>query len=309
MPSKVSGTLLFGNITNPAPTPTPSTGKKKSSSSRKLGGEQESAYDLMRAMLREWGLESLAPVVRDFLIDGRTPEQIGVLLQDTPEYKTRFAGNEERRKRNLAVLSPGDYLATEAAYRQIMESAGLPSGFYDQPSDFAQWIGNDVAPLEVKNRVDAALDVAFRMDPDTARAFKDFYGITQANLAAFFLDRDRGLMELEKISRAGMLGGAATSQGLDVSRQRAEQLATSDLVGPEDYRSALGQVQRLATDVGRLGGIYDQTFGQREAEQEVFFADEETRRRRRRLGQLEEAQFGQGSGASPGSLAQPVGQT
>lgn len=271
-------------------------------------GENQGAFDIMRAMLREWGLESLVGDVRGMLEDGRTTDQISVLLQDTEAYKERFKGNELRREKGLPVLSPADYLSTEAAYRQIMESNNLPSGFYDSKDDFVDWIGNDVSPVEVKDRVESAMDVAFRLDEDTAAAFQDFYGINQENLAAYFLDRDRGLQELERISRAGMLGGAATAQGLDVGRQRAEQLAASDLISPEDYRSAVGTVARLTQDAGRLSGIHGGSYDQREAEQEVFFGDEQARRRRRRLSQAEEAQFTQGSGGSPEALSQDVGQ-
>jgi hypothetical protein len=269
----------------------------------------EGAFDLMRATLREWGLESLLPDVREMLEDGRAPEQISVLLQDTEAYNRRFAGNELRRQKGLAVLSPRDYLQTELAYRQIMESAGLPSGFYDSPEDFADWIGNDVAPLEIKTRVDEALDVAFQLDEPTAQAFQDFYGISRDGLAAYFLDRERGLQELERTARAGLIGGAARAQGLSVGRGRAEELAGSTTVARDDYRRALGQVAGLTEDAGRLSGLYGGVdYGQDQAEQEVFFADEEARRRRRKLIGLEEGEFSEGSGASPAALARSPGQ-
>lgn len=282
--------------------------RQPNSSSPVPAGGSDSAYDIMVAMLREWGLESLAPDVREMLEDGRTPEQIQVLLQDTSAYKKRFSGNEQRRKNGLAVLSPGEYLATEAAYRQIMESAGLPKGFYDSPKDFAGWIGNDVAPSEIRSRVDAAQEIAFQMDEDIAAAFKDFYGVTQSNLAAFFLDRDRGLDALEKISRSALIGGAASAQDLDITRARAEQLAGSARLTPEQYRQAFGNVAGLTRDVGRLAAIHGGSYGQREAEEETFFANEEARRRRRRLIQSEEAEFSGGSGVSPEAFARPTGQ-
>jgi hypothetical protein len=269
----------------------------------------ESAFDVMVSMLREWGLESLVSQVRVMLEDGRAPEHIAVLLQDTEEYKRRFSGNELRRQKGMPVLSPRDYLEVEAAYRQVMESAGLPPGFYDSPEDFADWIGNDVAPLEIKTRVDEALDVAFQMDEPTAQAFRDFYGITRDGLAAYFLDRERGEQELKRVARAGLIGGAARAQGLDVDRARAEELAGSGLVGRDDYRSALGQVARLTTDVGRLGSIHGVSYGQTQAEQEVFFSDEEAQRKRRKLVGLEEGEFSEGSGASPAALARSPGQT
>jgi hypothetical protein len=273
-----------------------------------LNNSQQAAYDVMRAMLRQWGLESLAPVVREMLEDGRTPEQIQVLLQDTEAYKKRFAGNEIRKKNGLAVLSPAEYLATEAAYRQIMESAGLPKGFYDSPDDFAQWIGNDVSPAEIRTRVDMAQEAAFSMDDEVAAAFRDFYGVEREHLVAFFLDRQRGLDVLERISRAARLGGAAQAQGLEIGRVRAEQLATTSQISPEQYREALGRVVGLTQGVGRLARIHGIDYGQRDAEDEVFFANEQARRQRRRIIQAEEAEFSGGSGATSASLARPTGQ-
>jgi hypothetical protein len=135
-------------------------------------GEQ-SAYDVMVALLRQWGLESLAPAVRQYLVDGYSQDQISILIQDTEPYKKRFAGNEARRKAGLPALSAAEYLSVESSYRQIMSSAGLPPSFYDSPDDFAAWIGKDVAPTEIKTRVDAATDAANRLDDATKQTFKD----------------------------------------------------------------------------------------------------------------------------------------
>src|SRR5581483_2048777 len=111
-------------------------------------------------MLRQWGLQELAPDVLRLLQDGHSQDQVSVLIQDTDAYRKRFSGNDLRRKAGLAALSPAEYLATEASYRRIMESAGLPVGFYDQPSDFTTWIGADVSPNEIQSRVNLAVDAA-----------------------------------------------------------------------------------------------------------------------------------------------------
>lgn len=277
--------------------------RSSSSSPGGSGPEQDDAYLMLVQMLREWGLESLAPDVLKMLQDGRTQDQISILLQDTDAYKQRFAGNEARRKAGLSVLSPKEYLQTEAAYRQIMESAGLPRGFYDSPSDFASWIGSDVSPSEIKTRVDLAVDAAQRLDDGTRQAFRDFYGLGPSDLAAYFLDRERALPQLQQIARGAQIGGAGYSQGLAMTRQRAERLATSVLVGDEQIAPSIGRVANLTKDIGLLGGLYGGDYTQTDAEQEVFFADEQARRKRQDLAAREIGQFSGSSGVGKGSLA------
>src|SRR5690349_18371644 len=118
-----------------------------------LSGTERDAFAAVNALFKNYGLESLASKIYDFVKNGYSADTISILLQDTKEYKERFAGNELRIKQGLPVLSAGEYLATEASYRQIMSQAGLPSGFYDSPSDFTGWIAGNVSPSEIQQRV------------------------------------------------------------------------------------------------------------------------------------------------------------
>lgn len=265
--------------------------------------ESSNAYLTLQALLKEYGLESLAPEVLKFLQDGYSQEQVSFLIQDTDAYRKRFAGNELRRNAGVPVLSPAEYLETERSYRQIMETAGLPAGFYDSPDDFAKWIGGDVAPTEVQNRVNLAVDAAERMNPANKLAFQEYYGIQSKDLAAYFLDQQRALPLLERQARAVTIGGAS---GLSINKERAERLATSDL-SDRELVSATGRVGTLARDIGKLSGLYGGQYGQTQAEEEVFFDNEEARRRRQQLSSREAGEFNAGSGATSRGLSQGSG--
>jgi len=266
------------------------------------------AYDLMIETLRQWGLESLGPDVLRYLQDGQSQDQISILIQETPAYKQRFAGNEVRRKAGLPALSPAEYLSVESSYRQIMESAGLPVGFYDQPADFAQWIGADVSPSEINSRVNMATEAAQKIDEGTKAAFAEYHGIQPSDLAAFFLDRTRSEAVLQKISRSVSLGGQAINQGLRFGRVEAERLANSTLVDRTQYAQALGTVAELAQDIGKLGSIYGNAYTVEEAASDVFFADTEARRKRQKLAGQERATFSGASGVGRSSLANDTGR-
>lgn len=266
------------------------------------------AYELMLDTLRQWGLEGLAADVLSLIQEGYTSDVITLRLQDTPAYKARFAGNDARRKAGLPVLSPREYLATEATYRQILESNGMPPGFYDHPNDFAGWIGSDVSPSEINERVGLAVSAADRVDAGTKRAFRDLYGVGSSDLAAYFLDRERALPLVQRQGRAAAIAGAGYNQGVNFDRATAERLATSTLVGTAEIDTAVGSVAEAGQRTTFLGDLYgDQGYDTTTAAEEVFFGDSTARRRRQRLTQQQDADFSQGSGVGRGSLGRDTG--
>lgn len=270
-----------------------------------------SAYDLMLAALRQWGLEQLAPDVLRLLQDGYSQDQVSILIQDTAAYKKRFAGNDERRRVGLPALSPAEYLSVETSYRRILEGNGLPAGFYDSPDDFAGWIGRDVAPTEIERRVGYAVDAAQRVDEGTKWAFRQYYGIDPPQLAAFFLDQDRAMPIIEKQAKAARIGASAYNQNVQGgwSQAYAERLATSTLVAQDDIEGAVSGAAEAGRDVGLLGQLYgDRDYSAATAAEEVFFADTAAKRRRQKLIQRETAEFGGASGVGRGSLAEDTGR-
>lgn len=264
--------------------------------------ELDSAYALILEMLRSYGLETLGPAVLQFLQDGYTQDQISIMIQDTPEYKARFSGNDLRRKAGLAALSPRDYLNVEAAYRQILFTYGMPVGFYDSPDDFANWIGGDVSPQEIQSRVILASDAADRMDQSLKDTFQQWYGVGSNALAAFFLDQERALPHIQRIAKAAQIGQDARNQGLAMDRTRAETLG--GLAGNRDIDALMSQVAEATGRGNALSNIYGgEDYRQSDAEAEVFSQSETARRKRVRLGQYEEAAFSGKSGVGGSTLS------
>lgn len=267
-----------------------------------LDSGQQNAYDSLVATLRQWGLESLAPDVLGLVQGGHDQNTIPILLQQTDAYKQRFSGNGIRRKQGMPVLSPAEYLATEQSYKQIMQSNGLPQGFYDQPSDFADWIGKDVSPQEISTRVNYAVDAAQRVDEGSKKAFQDYYGVDTSHLAAFFLDQNRAMPHIQQSARAAMIGGTGFDNGVNFSRAQAEGYATSG-VSDQQLQQTTAQAAGLAQGVGKLGQIYGQQYDATTAANELFFNDVEAKKKRQALTEQETASFAGGSGAGRGSLS------
>lgn len=269
----------------------------------KTVGPNDDAFEMLRITLRNWGLKDLYDNVKTFLEQGFTEDRILLELQETKEYKTRFRGNELRRQAGLAVLSPAEYLSTEASYRQIMESAGLPAGFYDSPDDYADWIGKNVSPTEVKGRVDAAVNFVSQA-PAESRRFMNLQGLTEGDLYAYALDQKKTERMVTERFRAAELGGRlAQASGKDVSERTLSQIAA---VAGENTtnRDAVLAAARLTERGSLLGSIYGERYDQDMAARDVFIQDVSAGNVRKRLASQERAAFSGQSGIGDKSLNQ-----
>jgi hypothetical protein len=266
---------------------------------------QNDAIANLTKIFENYGLGSLASTITGFVQKGFNSDTIALMLQDTPEYKQRFAGNEVRRKAGLPVLSPSEYLATERSYRAILESSGLPKGFYDSQDDFQKFIENDTSPTVLKQRVDAASGAIKNADPYYTQALQDMYGLSTGDMIAHALDPDKALPLIEKQAKAVEFGAAAARQGLSYSQGSSEALAQQSIagvgsgVGAEQGFSSIASILPTAQ---QLGQIYGQTYDQATAEQDVFGGLASAKRKRQKLGEMETSTFSGQSGLSAGSL-------
>lgn len=270
-----------------------------------LTGENRDAYAALQSLFNGYGLGSLAGKIYDYAKQGYGADTISLLLQNTKEYQERFAGNVERQKAGLPVLSPADYLSTEQAYRQIMQDAGLPKGFYDSPTDFKNWIAGDVSPTEVKGRVDLASANLMQSSPETLSALKNMYGVDDKYITAYFLDRNRALPLLQKQAQAAQFGGEALKRGLTTNTQDLEDFVTAGLSlgqvsqGFQAVAEALPNIQAIANRYGQ------KPFTQQELEQDIIGGQAANlgETRRKSLASQERALFGGFGGATSTGLS------
>lgn len=263
-----------------------------------LTGTNRDAFMALETLFKGYGLDSLAGKIYDYVKNGYSADTISILLQDTPEYKARFKGNEARLKAGLPVLSPADYINTENAYRQILRQSGLPSGFYDSTDDFTDWISKDVSPTEVQSRTDLATQATALANPAYKLALNQM-GIDDGHMAAYFLDPDKSLPLLQKAAATAAIGGAALGQGLTFNQAYAEQLATIGVTATQAQQGYQQVAQELGT-MKNLGQIYGQQFGQAEEEQSVFGTSAEAIQKKAALVGREQGAF---SGAAGGAAS------
>jgi len=266
-----------------------------------LTGTNRDAFMALETLFKSYGLESLAGKIYGYVKNGYSADTISILLQDTPEYKARFAGNQARIKAGLPVLSPADYINTENAYRQTLRASGLPEGFYDSNNDFTDWISKDVSPTEVQSRVDLATQATALANPFFKKALNQM-GIDDGHMAAYFLDADKSLPLLQKAAATAAIGGAALGQGLTFNQSYAEQLATMGVTATQAQQG----YQQVASELGTmqaLAGAYGGTFNQAQEEQSVFGTSAEAVNRKQSLIGQERGAFSGSGGAAAGGLS------
>jgi len=271
--------------------------------------ERTDWVEQLRLMFANYGLESLAPKIQEYIQQGYSPDTVTLKLQDTPEYQQRFAGNTARKKAGLSVLSPAEYLATESAYKQIMRTTGLPEGFYDSYDDFSKFIGSDVSPAELKSRVDAAALSLDNTDPFYKESLQNMYGLSSGDMIAYVLDPQRSLPFINKRVQAAQFGAEARRQGLTVGTQMAEQYAGMGVTQAQ-ARTGFEQIAAITPVAEKLSQITAgaQPFGMEQTATAVFGGEQsaEQKRRLQRLAETEQSRFAGQAGVGKPSLNRAI---
>jgi hypothetical protein len=220
--------------------PPTSTGDPLLDELQGLPGQERDAYAALKTLFDSYGLGTLAPKILSYLQNGFGSDTITILLQQTPEYKKRFAGNEQRIKNGLQVLTPAEYLSTEASYKQLLRQSGL-SDHFDNSTNFSEWIGKDVSPTELQDRVNMAVQ-ATTMAPPTVTQYFNQLGIGTGDLAAYFLNDQAPTPALQLKLNQAQIGGAALQNKLQISADDSLQYAKQGVT----YQQAQSAYQRIA---------------------------------------------------------------
>lgn len=260
---------------------------------------QENAIELLKRQFANYGIESLAGTITDLVRKGYSGDTVSMMLQDSPEYKKRFAANDARKKAGLSVLSPAEYLAAEESYRNVMRQAGLPSGFYDSQDDYANFIANDVSSTEVGKRLDMARNAVANMDQTYIDQLKKYYNMTTGQLVAYALDPKTALPLLERQTAAVNIGVAAAQQGISPSVAKAEYYAGLGLSEAE-ARAGFASMARTQPTYEKLSQIYGNmpAGGTTESLMAATFGGEAQAEEQQRLLQLKRREQGMFSGAA-----------
>jgi hypothetical protein len=296
---------------DPTLTIDPETGKIVK---KEISKESRDAYALIEAAFKEYGLESLVPVIRGYMEADLGSEQAKLKLKTEPIYKQRFKGNELRVSKGLNALSEVDYLELENDYSDTLVSYGL-SDYFGVATDaatraarqqkMADVIGNNISALEFKDRIKTVVTRVNMSDANVKNELKAFYGITDTDLVKYFLNPAEGTDRLKEKVTAAEISAASITQGLGkTSLGTAEELARLGI----DKAEALAGYSKIAEylpTAEKLSSIYQEekiTYNKATGEEEEFKGLASAKRARERLKQKETDTFSASPGISQFSL-------
>ena len=281
------------------------------SDAAKAWNERKSAYDLLYTEFNKYGLGTLIEPLKNLVQEGVSPSEFAIQLRNTPQYQKRFAANAKRVQNGLAALNEAQYIGLEDQYQNIMRNYGLPEQYYARgdlgiQQGFEQFIGNDVSPVELEDRIQTAERRVRYANPEVGIALKTFYpDITNGDVLAYALDPKTALESLKRRITAAEVGSTAVQLGLTTNVTDAEYLARYGVTkaqAQQGYQTIAGGLQRGS----QLASIYGENpYTQTTAEQEVFNVPgaTEARAQRQKLTGLEKATFGGQTGVSSSALA------
>jgi hypothetical protein len=273
---------------------------------------KNSAYDLLFAQFKLYGLEALITPLKDLITDDTSEGELTLLLRSTEPYKKRFAANPERINKGLRALSEAEYLTLEDSYQKVMRNYGLPETYYTKgdlgrQEGFEKLIGFDVSATELEDRIMTAQSRVINAAPEITTALKQFYpDITNGEILAYTLDPTKGLTDIKRKITAAEIGGAAIGAGLGTAVTRAEELARYGVTA-ESARAGYGAIGGGLERGRQLSSIYQQPdYNQAVAEEEIFKLPGQAQagEKRKKIIGLEKATFGGQTGVSSGALSQ-----
>jgi hypothetical protein len=273
--------------------------------------ERQSAYDLLYSQFKQYGLEALVEPLKGLITTGVSPSEFTIKLRETDAYKKRFAANAQRIAKGLRSLSEAEYIELEDQYQDVMRRYGLPENYYTRgdmgrQEGFEKFLGGDVSPVELEDRIQTAQKRVLNANPEVAAALKQFYpDITNADILAYTLDPKNAIENIKRKVTAAEIGGAAIQSGLQTGMARAEELGAAGITkaqAQQGFGTIAGGLQRGS----QLASIYGESpYTQTTAEQEVFglTGQTEAEKQRKKLTGLEKATFSGQTGLTSGALA------
>ena len=277
----------------------------KDAQTQEIKEERESAYEVLKTEFMKYDFdEDFISQVKNLILTGTPVSEATLKLRATDEYAIRFAGNQERKNAGKNVYDEATYLTLENQYRETFGAYGLDNLLGDKKTTrakLAQYIGQDKSPVEIKKRIQMAVEqVQNRLD--VRLMFDSYYpDITDKDLISYFLEPKETLASLENKVNISSIGSTAMRQGLIADYEVAKELSE---MGVSEEQAAAGykNVAGVLPDAKRLTSIEGGKYTQSEAESAYLKQTASEQRKLAKLAEREQARFASSSGVNKTSL-------
>lgn len=215
----------------------------------------------IETVIQSYGLMEIWQGVDKYLRQGYTDAaDVLQMVSLDPDYQEAFYRRfpaiklirEENARRTargepiIPEINAAQYVADEYAYSQATRN--LP-GKWATKENITAWIAGDVAPVEVKARIDLAKEyIDYNVNPEVRAELREIYGLTDEDMIDYMLSdpRRREVLqgEFDQRMKQATVGGAARSRGISLSDSLRNEIAQSS-----DMTSTFGQAASMFANV------------------------------------------------------------
>jgi len=282
-----------------------------------IATQRKSAFDVIREKFTAMGIKEVGDDIAA-IFAGKGTDRFGKIFDEIPttsegfylqlintkSYYDRFGSvNEARLKQGYKALDEKTIVGMEDEYQKVLTSYNMPTGFYDQTTDFQSFLKNNLTNVDVANVIQAYRDfVTTGTDSNIRKQLKESYGIGDEALTAYMIDPTKGQAILEQISGKNMNTAAALLEGLTAEQANMAQAYGAGSLGYSTQRQKYSQVQRELQTTGNLAAIYGENFGAKEAIAAEFGGDVQAQAQAARIKATGAAAFGGTSGLGSKAL-------
>jgi len=244
-----------------------------------LAAQRKSAFEITKERFANAGLKELGDEItaiyqgtgvdrfgKKFDEIPTTGEGFYLALINTKSYYDRFGKvNEDRLAQGFKALDERTIIGMEDEYQQVLQAYKAPAGFYDSPQDYQVFLKNNYSKADVASALQASADLVASKDPAIRAELKNFFGIDDAALTAYYTDPAKGQKVLENITGKNMNTAAALLAGLSQEEATVGQQYGAGSFTYEQNRQRYSQAARNLEQTGSLAKIYGENFGAKEA--------------------------------------------
>ena len=272
--------------------------------------KRQSAYQTLKDEFTKYGLgdDKFLSQVKNLILTGTPTSEATLKLRGTAEYAERFAGNQERRNAGKNVYDEATYLSLENQYRETFGAYGLDSLLGDTKTmraKLAEYIGQDKSPVEIKKRVQMAVEQV-QNRTDVRLMFANYYPeITDKDLVSYFLEPKETLANLQNKVNIASIGSTAMRQGLVADINTSQALSEMGL-SEEQAATGYKNVAAVLPEAQKLSAIEGNQYTQTEAEGAYLKNLASEQRKIAKLAEREQARFTGSSGVNKTSLSSPA---
>jgi len=282
-----------------------------------IAAQRKSAFDVIREKFTSMGIKDVGDDIAA-IFAGKGTDRFGKAFDEIPttsegfylqlintkSYYERFGKvNEARLNAGYKALDEKTIVGMEDEYQKVLTSYNMPTGFYDQTTDFQSFLKNNLTNVDVANIIQAYRDfVTTGTDSNVRKQLKDLYGIGDEALTAYMIDPAKGQGILEQIAGKNMNTAAALIEGLTAEEANMAQTYGAGSLGYGSQRQKYSQVQRELQTTGNLAAIYGENFGAKEAIAAEFGGDVQAQAQAARIKATGAAAFGGTSGIGSKAL-------